>query len=135
MPVAARSAPPSLTSSVWPPLSPLGPRGLEADAQAALGVDAGFCLDEEVAKAMAAEGASVVVADRDDGQKVVEEIIAAGGTALNVVTDVSDETSCAAMATQTIDAFGPLGRRCRRVERSPPGRATRDARGLYAAGR
>lgn len=56
MPVAARSAPPSLTSSVWPPLSPLGPRGLEADAQAALGVDAGFCLDEEVAKAMAAEG-------------------------------------------------------------------------------
>ena len=46
------------------------------------------------AKAMAAEGASVVIADRDDGQKVVDEIIAAGGTALNVVTDVSDETSC-----------------------------------------
>ena len=58
------------------------------------------------AKAMAAEGASVVVADRDDGPKVDDEIIKGGGTAINIVTDVSDETSCEAMATQTIDAFG-----------------------------
>ena len=60
------------------------------------------------AKAMAAEGASVVVADRDDGQQVVDQIIKGGGTALNIVTDVSDETSCKAMADETIDAFGRI---------------------------
>ena len=60
------------------------------------------------AKAMASEGASVVIADQDDGQKVIDEIITGGGTALNVVTDVSDETSCAAMTAQTVDAFGRI---------------------------
>ncbi len=60
------------------------------------------------AKAMAAEGASVIVADRDDGKKVVDQITASGGKALNVVTDVSDETSCAAMTEQTLDAFGRI---------------------------
>ena len=59
-------------------------------------------------KAMAAEGASVVVADRDDGEKVVDEITAAGGTALNVVTDVSDEASCANMAAKTVEAYGRI---------------------------
>ena len=59
------------------------------------------------AKAMAAEGASVVVADRDDGQQVVDQIIK-GGNRLNIVTDVSDETSCKAMAAQTIEAFGRI---------------------------
>ncbi len=59
-------------------------------------------------KAMAAEGASVVVADRDDGEKVVDEITAAGGTALNVVTDISDEASCANMAAKTVEAYGRI---------------------------
>lgn len=60
------------------------------------------------AKAMAAEGASVIVADQDDGQKVVNEITAMGGTALNIVTDVSNEASCAAMTVKAIDSFGRL---------------------------
>jgi len=60
------------------------------------------------AKSMAAEGATVVIADRDDGQKVVDEITEAGGTALNVVTDVSDESSCANMAATTVEAYGRI---------------------------
>ena len=60
------------------------------------------------AKALASEGASVVIADVDDGQAVVDEIMAQGGGALNLVTDVSDETSTANMVSATLERFGRI---------------------------
>ena len=67
-------------------------------------------IGEAYAKALAAEGASVVVADinTDGAERVAEEIEAAGGTALAVGVDVSDEASTKAMAAATIDAFGGI---------------------------
>jgi NAD(P)-dependent dehydrogenase (short-subunit alcohol dehydrogenase family) len=69
---------------------------------AAQGIGATF------AKGLAAEGATVAIADVDSGAKVVAEIEAAGGRALDVQTDVSDEASCMDMVARTVDAFGRL---------------------------
>ena len=62
------------------------------------------------AKALAAEGAAVTVADIDDGSGVVAEIEGAyqGARALNLVTDVTDEAACLEMVAKTEDAFGGL---------------------------
>ncbi len=60
------------------------------------------------AKGLAAEGAAVTIADVDSGAAVAAEIEAAGGRALDVQTDVSDEASCMNMVARTVDAFGRL---------------------------
>ena len=60
------------------------------------------------AKGLAAEGAAVTIADVDSGAAVAAEIEAAGGRALDVLTDVSDEASCMNMVARTVDAFGRL---------------------------
>jgi len=67
-------------------------------------------IGEAYAKALAAEGASVVVADlnEDSGKQVVAAIEEAGGTAIFVRTDVSDAASAAAMADATVEAFGGI---------------------------
>ena len=69
---------------------------------AAQGIGAAF------ARALAAEGAKVAIADLDSGVKVVEEIGAAGGEAMDVPTDVSDEASCREMVARTVATFGRL---------------------------
>ena len=43
------------------------------------------------ARAMAQEGATVIIADLDDGEEIAKEIRENGGKALNVVTNVSNE--------------------------------------------
>lgn len=67
-------------------------------------------IGEAYAKALAAEGAAVVVADlnSDGGQQVVKEIEAAGGRALFHRTDVADPESAAAMAEATVAAYGGI---------------------------
>ena len=57
---------------------------------------------------VSAEGAGVMVADLLDGSPVVEEIAAAGGEAVAVTTDVSDEASTVAMAEAAMDRFGRI---------------------------
>ncbi|MGE0747681.1 MAG: SDR family NAD(P)-dependent oxidoreductase [Rhodospirillales bacterium] len=69
---------------------------------AAQGIGAAF------ARRFAAEGAKVAIADIDSGEKVVAEIKAAGGQAIDVRTDVADEASTQAMAKKTIEAFGRI---------------------------
>lgn len=69
---------------------------------AAQGIGAAF------ARALAAEGAKVVVADLDSGAKVVAEIEAAGGAAVDAPTDVADEAACARMVGAAVEAFGGL---------------------------
>lgn len=69
---------------------------------------AGRGIGEAYAKGLAAEGASVVVAelDPDNGERVVKEIEAAGGTATFVSTDVASVESTLAMADAATAAFG-----------------------------
>ena len=67
-------------------------------------------IGETYAKALAAEGASVVVADlnTEQGERVAGEITAEGGTALAVPVDVADPESAGAMAAAAIEAFGGI---------------------------
>ncbi len=63
-----------------------------------------------IARRFAAEGARVVIAQRDPAglARTAAEIGAAGGEALAVPTDVSQESSCQALIQATIDRFGQL---------------------------
>ena len=67
-------------------------------------------IGEAYAKALGAEGASVVVADlnEESGERVAKEIEAAGGTALFVRTDVSSHESAAAMVEASVAAYGGI---------------------------
>ncbi len=71
---------------------------------------AGQGIGEAYARALAAEGAGVVVADvrKDAGERVAGEIRAAGGDALFVEVDVSSPDSVAAMADAAIQKYGGL---------------------------
>jgi len=60
------------------------------------------------ARGMAAEGASVVIADRDPGAAVVEAITGAGGAAIDVPTDVAIESACFDLVAKTVEAYGRL---------------------------
>ena len=65
-------------------------------------------IGEAYAKALANEGAKVVVADlnSEGAERVAKEIENAGGTAVPVTVDVSDEASTLAMARTAHEAFG-----------------------------
>ncbi len=56
-------------------------------------------------RALAAEGAGVVIADIADGGSLAEEIRTAGGVAINYATDVSDETSVQSLVAKTLEKF------------------------------
>lgn len=60
------------------------------------------------AKGLAAEGAKVVIADLSSGDEVVNIIKQAGGEAMAVVTDVTDEKSCENMVAEAVKAYGKL---------------------------
>ena len=64
----------------------------------------------EYAKALAAEGAAVMIADLSDDASAerVDEIKAAGGQAAWVHTDISSAESTAAMAAATAEQFGGI---------------------------
>ena len=61
-------------------------------------------------KLFASEGAAIVLTDvaDDAGEAVASEIEAAGGQALYVHSDVSDETDAAVMVKAAVDRFGGL---------------------------
>jgi NAD(P)-dependent dehydrogenase (short-subunit alcohol dehydrogenase family) len=60
------------------------------------------------AKALAAEGARVTVCDLQDPRGVADEIRAAGGQAISMVTDVTSPAAVAAMVKGTIEAYGTV---------------------------
>jgi len=80
------------------------------DGKVAVVTGSGQGIGEAYAKALAAEGANVAVADLNVAQaeRVAGEITAAGGTALAVSVDVSDPASADAMAAAVIAAFGDI---------------------------
>jgi NAD(P)-dependent dehydrogenase (short-subunit alcohol dehydrogenase family) len=59
-------------------------------------------------RALAREGATVVVADILDGKTVAEEIRSKGGNALALKIDVSKEGDTNRMAVETVNAFGRI---------------------------
>ncbi|MEV6068622.1 SDR family oxidoreductase [Nocardia sp. NPDC052001] len=67
-------------------------------------------IGEEYAKALAAEGAKVIVADlnTERGTDVAKQITAGGGTAIFREVDVSEPESAAAVAEFTLGEFGRI---------------------------
>jgi 3-oxoacyl-[acyl-carrier protein] reductase len=80
------------------------------DGKVAIVTGAARGIGEAYAKALAREGARVVVADLDNegARKVVAEIEADGGEASSVIVDVSDPSSTTAMAAATIERYGGI---------------------------
>ncbi|MHB1560590.1 MAG: SDR family NAD(P)-dependent oxidoreductase [Isosphaeraceae bacterium] len=71
---------------------------------------AGMGIGRATAELFAEEGAAVVIAERDEatGREVEKAIKAAGGRALFVPTDISDEPSVERMAAQAVASFGSI---------------------------
>ncbi len=71
---------------------------------------AGQGIGEAYAKALAGEGASVVIAElnAEQGERVAKEITATGGRAEFIRTDVSSEDSTLAMGKHAIATFGGI---------------------------
>ncbi|MDP6993396.1 MAG: SDR family NAD(P)-dependent oxidoreductase, partial [Woeseiaceae bacterium] len=78
------------------------------DEQVAIVTGAGHGLGRSHALALAERGARVVVNDlgEDDANSVVNDIEAAGGTAMAVACSVSDNDAVIAMVNQTMDTWG-----------------------------
>jgi len=71
---------------------------------------AGRGIGEGIAHVLASAGAAVVLAARraDEVERVAEDVRKAGGRALAVPTDVTDESAVEALAQAAVDTFGRL---------------------------
>jgi len=80
------------------------------EGKVAVVTGSGQGIGEAYAHALAAEGASVVVADLNTEQaaRVADAITEAGGSALAIDVDVADPASADAMAQRTVEAFGGI---------------------------
>lgn len=80
------------------------------DGRVALVTGAGGGLGEGICASLAAAGAAVVCVDRDaeSAETRAEAVRARGGTALSVVTDVSDSASVAGMVEHAVAQLGRL---------------------------
>jgi NAD(P)-dependent dehydrogenase (short-subunit alcohol dehydrogenase family) len=92
---------------------PGGSRGNPAydfEGQVAVVTGAGSGMGRDTARAFAAAGAAVVLADinEDAVGAATDELTVAGHQALGVTCDVSDEAQVAALVERTVDAFGRL---------------------------
>jgi len=78
--------------------------------QVAIVTGGGQGIGKAISKLFAIEGASVVIAQRnqDRGRATAEEVQAAGGKALYVQTDVASDAQVRAMVEKTLGTFGRL---------------------------
>jgi NAD(P)-dependent dehydrogenase (short-subunit alcohol dehydrogenase family) len=82
----------------------------DLSGRVALVTGGGSGIGRASARALAAAGAQVVVADVDGAgaRRVADEVHAARGTALAVAADVTDDAAVRAMVAAAVDAFGGL---------------------------
>lgn len=80
------------------------------EGKVAIVTGAGSGIGRVAASLFAAEGARVVVADvlADHAESAAADIVAAGGSALPVTVDVSDEDQVASMVSAAVSAYGTL---------------------------
>lgn len=71
---------------------------------------AGRGIGAAIARGLAAEGARLVIADRDEANAgaVASGIVAAGGQAIAIAVDVADRASLRAMIARTVETYGRL---------------------------
>lgn len=84
---------------------------ISLDGQVALVTGASSGIGRATAEAMAAAGAAVVVNYRsqpEEAEKMVAAIAGAGGRAITVEADVSDEAQVGAMFEKAVEAFGSV---------------------------
>lgn len=89
-------------------MGPSAELGMSFEGKVAVVTGAGGGIGEAYAKALAAAGARVVIAEIavEQGRRVAAEIAGRGGQAIAVGTDISNEASVRAMAAETIERFG-----------------------------
>ncbi|API58679.1 hypothetical protein BSL82_04600 [Tardibacter chloracetimidivorans] len=87
-----------------------GQRGVEWTGKVALVTGAGSGIGQASAEAFARAGAKVAVVDLDvaGGERVVENIKAAGGEAFFIASNVSDENAVKEMVAETLSRYGRL---------------------------
>jgi 3-oxoacyl-[acyl-carrier protein] reductase len=85
-----------------------GERGMRFSGKVAIVTGAGQGIGEAYAKALAREGAAVVVADInvEKGQAIAAQIVASGARAIFIETDVASPESAGTLAERSVAAFG-----------------------------
>ncbi len=82
---------------------------MRLEGKVAVITGAGRGIGREAALLFASEGAKIVVADVDShAETVAAEIVAGGGKALFIRTDVTDRETCQAMASSAVKEFGRI---------------------------
>ena len=87
-----------------------GPELFRLDGRTAIITGGAGALGSAVARGLVAAGARVAIADRDaDGaEATASELVAAGGEAVAIPTDVVDETAVEALVRRTVERWGRL---------------------------
>lgn len=83
---------------------------MQLDGKVAIITGAASGIGKQIAQTYAAEGAAVAIADinLDSARKTADEIVAAGGKAIGVAMDVTDEKAVNDGTRQVVDTFGQL---------------------------
>lgn len=99
------------------------------EGKVAIVTGGGANIGEACAKMLAAQGASVVVADinLDGAQRVAGEIAVSGGSATALPVDLGDEASIAALVAAAIERFGTINNLHNNAANTGTAQMTRDA--------